>query len=556
MIKISDIVGDTSGDRKNLKRMALLLSFFFGLSSLFPLSLNAQEVEARIDSASIKIGEQITYSISVQPNAEDDVVIFPEGQTFAPLEMVETFPIDTSRGKDGFRLLKEYMLTQFDSGSYSIPRQRVLINEQAFFTDSLLVEVRDVVVDTTKQKLYPIKPAVEVPSGVSISEEVWWTIFFLLVVAVLIYLFFRRKHKKEEAARKLPPYEQAIFELKQLDESHLLEDREFKEYYSQLSAAIRRYLDGEVFDHALESTTGELIAYLEAERTTGKLNLSEETILKLKQILHRADLAKFANSRPDVITAREDRSNAEFVINDTKQAIPQPTEEELLQDQVYREQLENRRKRKKIIVAVAVVFLAAGSILTYLVATEGFDSLVGRIVGNPTKDLLEGDWIRSEYGNPPVAITTPEVLVRGNVALPAEAQAMMSGSETFLFGNLTDEFFTGLTTMEFRQDSKFDLETAVDGVYEYLESQGARNILMKQEDFETLSGTRGIKIFGSMDVEDPKSKKLMGREYAILNFAENNGFQQITLIFQSEDPYAEEVAQRILDSVELNNTED
>lgn len=556
MKKAPPIFGQMLDCRGNLRASVFRSCAFLLLSFCVSLSTKAQEVKASIDTDSIKIGEQIIYGISVEPNAEDDVVVFPEGQSFSPLEMVESIAIDTTRSKDGFRLLKEYFLTQFDSGSYIIPQQKILINDQAFFTDSLSVEVRDVVVDTIAQQLYPIKPAVEVPSGFPISSEVLWTILALLVLALAGYLYFRRKRKKEEAARNLPPYEQAILELRQLDESHLLENRELKEYYSQLSSAVRRYLDGDVFDHAMESTTAELIAHLEAEKNTGKLNLNQTTIEKLKQILQRADLAKFANSKPDVITAKEDRSNAEFVINDTKAAIPQPTEEELLQDQLYRENLEKKRKRKKLILALVVVFLAFGSFLTYMVATQGFGYLTDKLFGNQTKELLEGDWIRSEYGNPPVAITTPEVLVRGNVALPAEAQAMMSGSETFLYGNLTDEIFIGLTTMEFREDTQFDLETAVDGVYEYLEMQGARNILMKQEEFETLSGTKGVKIFGNMALEDPKSKNLEGREYAILNFGENNGFQQITLIYESEDSYAEEIMQRILNSVELNNTED
>ncbi|NJW55005.1 DUF4381 domain-containing protein, partial [Salinimicrobium sp. CDJ15-91] len=141
------------------------------------------------------------------------------------------------------------------------------------------------------------------------------------------------------------------------DDSHLLEQREIKEYYSQLSAAVRRYLDGEVYDHALESTTNELIAYLEAERDRGKLKLENTTISKLKIILERADLAKFANTKPDVFTAKEDRASVENVIKDTKASIPQPTEEELLADQEYRERLERKRKVKKIIFGILAVVL-------------------------------------------------------------------------------------------------------------------------------------------------------------------------------------------------------
>ena len=93
-----------------------------------------------------KIGEQITYSIQVETDSTN-VVVFPEGQTFAPMEMVESLLADTTRLEKRFRLLKEYRLTQFDSGSYTIPQQRVMINDRVILTDSMRVEVADVAVE-------------------------------------------------------------------------------------------------------------------------------------------------------------------------------------------------------------------------------------------------------------------------------------------------------------------------------------------------------------------------------------------------------------------------
>ncbi|MBT8295264.1 MAG: hypothetical protein KJO51_02510 [Gramella sp.] len=62
---------------------------FFICSLLLTGSAHAQTVSARVDSTRIKIGEQIKYQIEV--NAEtDDLVVFPEGNTFSPLEVVES----------------------------------------------------------------------------------------------------------------------------------------------------------------------------------------------------------------------------------------------------------------------------------------------------------------------------------------------------------------------------------------------------------------------------------------------------------------------------------
>ncbi|NJW54823.1 DUF4381 domain-containing protein, partial [Salinimicrobium sp. CDJ15-91] len=95
----------------------LLLFFLVAASG----SLRAQEVSASVDTTKIRIGEQITYRLSVESNGNSPVV-FPEGQTFSPLEMIEAYAIDTSKIGDRQRLIREYALTQFDSGRYTIPQ--------------------------------------------------------------------------------------------------------------------------------------------------------------------------------------------------------------------------------------------------------------------------------------------------------------------------------------------------------------------------------------------------------------------------------------------------
>lgn len=516
---------------------------FLFLFYAFPGELRAQDVSASVDTTSIKIGEQITYRLSVETGS-GNLVVFPEGQTFSPLEMIEAYAIDTSKIDDRLRFTREYALTQFDSGRYVIPRQRVLINDQEFRTDSFAVVVNDVVVDTTKQKMFPIKPSVEVPPAFGFPDWLWW-ILGLILLGVVVYLLYRSRKKRKEAAEKLPPYEQALYELKQLDDSHLLEQRELKEYYSQLSAAVRRYLDGEIYDHALESTTNELIAYLEAERDRGKLKLENTTIARLKEILERADLAKFANSRPDVLTAKEDRNRVENVIKDTKASIPEPTEEELLRDQEYRERLARKKKVKKIIFGVLALVLLISAGTAYIISTKGVEYFADTYIGNNTKEMLEGEWITSEYGTPAVTIATPDVLVRDL----SDTIGIAAGRETFRYGSLEKNLFVSINTRPASED--FNLESAVEEVYQYLEANGARNIITKQEDITTLNGAPGIRIFGTMTFQENEKAKGISKEYAILNFGMGEGYQQVVMIYNENDRYAAEIAQRISTSVEL-----
>ncbi|HEY9186098.1 MAG TPA: DUF4381 domain-containing protein [Salegentibacter sp.] len=529
-------------------RFSGALFFFMLFISVFSYAQQSR-VDAEIDTSTIKIGEQILYSIQVETDSSN-LIVFPEGDSFSPLEVVESFKADTIRLEDRFRLLKEYSLTQFDSGKYVIPQQKVLINNREYLTDSLLIEVADVLVDTTRQKMYPIKPSVEVPGSFKIPAWIWWLLVILVLAGLVFYLY--RKRQKKEAEKELPPYEQVILELQHLDNSSLLEQREVKEYYSQLTFSARKYLDREVYDRALESTTSELITYLELNKNAGKLELDEKTIQDLKIILSRADLAKFANSRPDIITAKSDRSRIGDIIEEVKASIPEPSEEEIREDEAYREVRERKKKQKRVVIAAVLASLLIIGAGAAFIISKGFEEVRDSLLGHPTKELLEGEWIRSEYGDPSVMITTPEVLIRKELELPEETKQMMLGSETFVYGSPVSNFYTALTTVKFSGEVDFDLERSVDGIYTMLEQQGARNIIMKEEEFSTLSGVKGIRIFGTLEIEDPVTGRAVTNAYEILNFIENSGFEQILVIHNEGDTYAEEITQRIIDSVEFN----
>jgi len=531
----------------SFKAAALLLFLLLSFSAF----AQQPQINAGIDSTSIKIGEQVIYSIEVETDSTN-LVVFPEGQTFDPMEMVESLGADTTTVEDRIRLLKKYSLTQFDSGAYTIPQQKIIIQNREYLTDSFRVEVADVKVDTTRQKMYPIKPAVDVPKPFSIPNWIWWLLAALVILGLAFY-FFRRRKKRKEAEPELPPYEQAMFELKQLDNSSLLQDREIKEYYSNLAFIVRKYLDRKIYDRALESTTSELIAYLELRKQAGELSLKNKSIDNFQQLLKRADLAKFANSRPDVITAKSDRTKTEHLIKDIRQVVPEPTEEELMQDEKYRTEKLRRKRRNKILAIIGGVLVLGIIVIVVLVNTRGFDYVKDSVLGNETKELLEGDWIRSEYGTPSVTITTPEVLVRKAVDRDNELQELLLGSETFDSGTLESNLYILLITGPVNPQSDFNLDKAVDGIYENLENQGARNIIMKEEEFSTLDSAKGIKVFGTFNLENPITGGPIQKQYAIINLGENGGFQQVMVVFDEDDKYAEEILQRVESSIELRN---
>lgn len=548
-----------SGNRNQETRyssftLKLAMSFLLCIYSIFSFS----QVTSTIDSTSIKIGEQITYYVQVEANSAD-LVVFPEGQTFSPMEMIESYAVDTLKKKDKFSLIKKYGLTQFDSGSYTIPRQKIIIGEKTFFTDSLKVEVNNVEIDST-QGIYDIKPII----GVEKSGSDWWKylLIALLVIGLIAFLLFwfiwrRKPLTEDQKIALLPPYDRAKLALRKLDESPYLENENLKGYYSDLTFIIRKYLDEKVYEKALESTTDELITRLNILKDGNQVDLSHEDIKNLESILKRADLVKFAKSAPDVELAKIDRETIDVEIDHVKEALPEPTEEEKLLDEKYREEQEQKRKRKKIWLTVGISIFLLLATLTGLSIKYGFDLVKDTIIGHDSKELLEGDWVRSEYGFPPITISTPKVLKRTTPELPEEMAQQIELAQ-FSYGSLIDKFQIQVATTKIKNlgENKIDLKQAMDGTLKLFENAGSQNIITKSEKFETPNGAEGLKIYGTMDSPVLGTDKLEKGKYVILGFTAESVIQQVLLFYKEQDVYAEQMVDRILNSVELNPAEE
>ena len=510
-------------------------------------------VNAEIDSTSIKIGEQIKYKITVETDSLN-IVYFPEDQTFSPLEMVEALKIDTSKNKDRITLQRIYALTQFDSGAYTIPPQRIAINEEPFFTDSFQIKVADIVVDTTKQKMFDIKPLIEVEkSNAKIIKIVLWVVLGLLLIGGLVYWFFLRKKPltEEEKVALLPPFDRALLQLKELENSRYLIQDEYKKYYSELTDIVRSYLEEDVHVSALESTTDQLIEKLELLKDAGELTLQDDTIEQFKKVLRTADLVKFAKSKPPTSVAEQDRKLVEDIVVKTKEALPEPTVEDLLQNEAYLEELEKKKQRKRIYLAAAIFagLLVLGAVSS--IAYYGFSHVKDTVLGHPTKELLESEWVQSSYGFPPVGISTPKVLLRQEVKLPEELKAQISDLQAFGYRSSLGLFTVMTTSTTFAEANEPDFEKPIEQLLQSFEQQGARNIITKQEEFVTQAGVQGLKTFGSGKFNVPESSDLIKGKYAILSFGGKGFMQQIVITWLDDDKYAEQIVERVLASVDV-----
>ena len=540
---------------KGISRLKRILPMFILL--LFVIQISAQDspaIHTEVDTTYIKIGEQVQWTITVDIDSTDQV-IFPEGQTFSPLETVEAFATDTTRKKDRLTLLKIYALTQFDSGAYKLPSQRIEINGMGYMTDSMMINVATIPVDTLNQKMYDIKPLINVEkSNIDLWKYLIIAILVLLILGGLIYWFVLRKKPltEEEKVALLPPYDRALLELKNLEHSKYLIQDEYKQYYSELTTIVRSYLEEDAHVTALESTTGQLIEKLELLKDAGQLKLDDDTIKQFQQILQTADLVKFAKNKPSTSVAEQDRKLVEQIVVKTHDALPEPTQEELLEQAEYQEELERKAKKKKIKIAIisAISFLLIG--FTILGIKFGFSYVKDTVLGHPTKELLEGEWVRSSYGFPPILLETPQVMARQEIKLPPEAKAAIADIQAFGYTSPVGLFSVGTTSITLnQQDAEPDFEKTIEQILSNFENQGAKNIITKQEAFYTISGVKGLKVFGNGEFLIPGSKELIDGKYTVLLFG-GKGFQQyVILTWLEDDTYAQEIVERILVSVEV-----
>ena len=517
------------------------------------------KVETKIDTTQNKIGAQFNLTLKTTVDSMSTVV-FPRAKNFGSLEVIRIYVTDTIRNGNQFELIKKYGLTQFDPGKFTIPKLKVLINKKPFYSDSIALNVQDVVVDTLQQKMYDIKPIIQVEKE---PKSYWKYVFvFLLIfgIGALIYLLIKKYQKKKiEAEIFKSPIEKATSLLTSLEKKELWQKGEIKTYYSELTDIARNYIEEALEIPAMESTTSELMDSLKNISIKKKIALSQETIDNLSSVLKQADLVKFAKSKPLEFEITEDRNKIQKTIITLNKAIP--VEAELPEDAILNEiqranliKLQLRKKRNnRILISVASILFIVIITTGFFIVTKGFDYVKDNIIGHPSKELLEGEWVESEYGNPSITIQTPKVLKRMDAekSVPKEAMALIKEMQMFAYGSLTDNFYSLISTVKFKNPTEIDLSKVLEGAVKIMENQGAKNILLKQDEYKTNDGIEGLKGFGTMTVVNPISKKENKVYYEILFFKQDQGLQQITILHQENDKYGKEIADRILKSVEL-----
>ena len=261
---------------------------------------------AKLDTNVILIGEQINLTLS---NPLDETEIWPNYNDFLPeeIEVINALKIDTINNL----ITQKIIITAWDSGSYYISPIKFSKNKE---TQGIIINVQTVEI-AEDAKLKDIKEPINEPIGWS---DIWPFIFAVLIIILIIYLLkryvFKAKEKIITTKPKIiiPPGVIALQELEKLEKDKIWQQGNIKEYHTQLSEIIRRYCEDKFKFIALELTTNEILEELNIILTNTQIN-------NLKLILQRADLAKFAKSKPINTENIESMVLAKEFVNSTKE---------------------------------------------------------------------------------------------------------------------------------------------------------------------------------------------------------------------------------------------
>ncbi len=318
-------------------------------------------VDATIDSLQILIGEQAKIKLQVSLDANKRA-IFPvyTDTLIRGVEIIDVAKPDTQLLNDGRRSLitQEYTVTSFDSALYYLPPMQVIVDNKPYLSKALALKVYSIPVDTLHpDQFFGPKTVMQAP----FAWEDWYVaiacvLLFVPLLLLLIYLVKRIRDnkpiiRKVKVEPKLPPHQLAIQEIERIKNEKVWQKGLSKEYYTELTDAIRTYIKDRFGFNALEMTSSEIIDNLLEMK-------DKEAIKDLKELFQTADLVKFAKHNPMMNENDANLINAIDFINETKvkedeNAKPQPTEITII---------EKRSLRTKILLGTGILLLAAALI--------------------------------------------------------------------------------------------------------------------------------------------------------------------------------------------------
>lgn len=240
------------------------LMWFVGLTT----AAGAQTV-ATLGADTIVLGDQT-------------VLTYSGGELLPPQDvLVLGMQTDSTSG------IKQATVTCFEPGEYWLK----------VGTDSLPLVVLDVEVDTSTAEIRDIAPIERVPY--TFWEIFRWVLLVLALAAIGVGVWWFLTHRRQvQQALGLAapvdnrdPHQRAVDNLEELREKRLWQAGKVKEYHTELTDIVRRFIEESTDVRATDMTSDETLEEMEGKRWKVENGL-------LRDVFSTADMVKFAKSEP------------------------------------------------------------------------------------------------------------------------------------------------------------------------------------------------------------------------------------------------------------------
>jgi len=290
-----------------------------------PLPEWAPKLNATVKPAVARLGDpvEVTLKVRHRKGVSVNLPLTLELGKFSELSRRESTREIPPREKGGFPEVEQTFVLDvaaYELGELTLPPVEVTAlgpggELVTLKTEPLPIVVRSVMPNEPNPKLKDLTPPVQV------YQRAWWLIYTLvgliLVVLTTVVTLLVARHLRARRERLRPPppptpaHVIALRRLGELDvEAYIAEER-YKELYLLLSEIMRQYVGRRWGFDALEMTTSEVSEAMEQARVHGDVRR------RFVRAFDAWDLIKFAKYKPEADAAREAKTEAEDMVQDT-----------------------------------------------------------------------------------------------------------------------------------------------------------------------------------------------------------------------------------------------
>ena len=261
----------------------------------------AVEFLTGVDRDTITIGDPFVLRLRVHRGADDKAEI-AYGKNFPqPFEIRHTGGVETEQLENGrVRETQDLVLAIYQVGAFRVPPVSVHFVNAEGDSGKITSQPIDVLVQSVRPEgttdIRDVKPPWVIVA--QIPAWFWLTVGgLILLLAGLVWYIYRRRHRPE--VELPPPPINWLEELDRVGQLGLIERENYRQYYSLLSAVLRRCLEAKTPVHAVERTTFEIGRDLRAQA------FDDQLVMAIEDFLNEADRVKFAKFAPRDYMAHE-----------------------------------------------------------------------------------------------------------------------------------------------------------------------------------------------------------------------------------------------------------